>query len=191
MKKLLSILMALAMIASLSTTAFATDTWTNDGETNSYSSDVEATYEQEVIDNYKVVVTWGALEFTYTDTPLVWDTDSLQWVEDEAFDVETGWTVDVEGGDIITIANSSSKAVEISFEVVEVKYGLEYTITYREADVTEDSFELAAATAGEGGEDGTATTAQVVVSLSGTPGADANLTNSANITVVINAVEDD
>lgn len=183
MKKLLSILMALAMIASLSTTAFAADTWENgEGETDTFSSDVNATYEQETVDVYKVVVEWGELNFTYTDTPVIWDTTTYKWVEDTESDVVTGWSVDDKGGDIITVSNCSSLPVNVEFEVTEVNYDLEYSFS-------DNDFVMDAATAGVDDANGTATVVEVTVSLEGIPGEGAKGTNSANITVVVSAVE--
>ena len=72
MKKLLCVIMVVAMIATLSTSVFAATIVEKNG---SDSSDVKAKYNKEDrVDVYKVEVTWGAMEFNYNASDREWNT---------------------------------------------------------------------------------------------------------------------
>ena len=71
MKKIITLLMALAMVMSLSVTAFASDL--------GGSKDVTAKYERSESEQpiYNVDLNWGDLTFTYTETTTkVWNPET-------------------------------------------------------------------------------------------------------------------
>lgn len=71
MKKIITLLMTLAMVMSLSVTAFASDL--------GGSKDVTAKYEQNESEQpiYNVDLNWGDLTFTYTETTTkVWNPET-------------------------------------------------------------------------------------------------------------------
>lgn len=110
MKKLLCFLMVVAMLATVSTTAFAATVETANG---SDSADVKAKYNSTTpADVYSVDVTWGAMEFDYNAGGQKWDTENHKWVDDEA--APAGWEVK-NSSNTITLANHSSKAVDATF----------------------------------------------------------------------------
>ena len=117
MKKLFAILLAVAVICALSVTALAandpatiTSTANN---SNTASVDVKGQYVAAAADihNYKVVITWGDMEFQYTPAQREWNTSTHEWT-----DVDTaGWSV-IEGKtNTIEVANHSSKAIDATF----------------------------------------------------------------------------
>lgn len=130
MKKLLSIVLAMAMVLALGVTAFAaetTTTWGNDGNyTNGDRTDVTAKYseagEATVIDTYAVTIQWSVnstLKYsegtkTYTwivedDTSTTDVDEALTWKEGES---GKGWTGTA--SITVTITNRSSQAVKAS-----------------------------------------------------------------------------
>jgi len=110
MKKSLCVLMVVAMMATISTTAFAA---TVESATGSDSADVKAKYNSTTpADVYSVDVTWGAMEFDYNAGGQKWDTESHKWVADE--EAPAGWEVK-NSSNTITLANHSSKAVNATF----------------------------------------------------------------------------
>ena len=108
MKKIITLLMALAMVMSLSVTAFASDL--------GGSKDVTAKYEQTEDEKpvYNVDLNWGDLTFTYTET------------------VEKGWNPETHTYDTtttgswdktettITVTNHSNVSVDVSMSVTPV-----------------------------------------------------------------------
>lgn len=115
MKKVLSIVLAIAMIATMSAVAFAADV-TSVTENNSASFDVNGKYTAVAdTDNYKIVITWSETEFVYKDAGTHWDVDTHKWVEDTA----AVW----EGEGTITVANHSSKPVTATATYAPVEGG--------------------------------------------------------------------
>lgn len=113
MKKLFCFLMVVAMLATVSATAFAATVETANG---SDSADVKAKYNSTTpAAVYSVDVTWGAMEFDYNAGGQKWDTENHKWVADEA--APAGWEVK-NSSNTITLANHSSKAVDATFEFV-------------------------------------------------------------------------
>ena len=110
MKKIFAILLAVAMVATLSVTAFAETISTSTG---SSSADVKAKYNASTpADAYSVDVTWGAMEFDYNAAGQKWDTESHKYVADET--APAAWAVN-NSSNTITLENNSSKAVNASF----------------------------------------------------------------------------
>ncbi len=122
MKKVLSIVLAIAMIASMATVAFAA-TGSMAGETptatGSSSTDVLGSYVVGTrTDMYKVDVTWGSMKFNYTEAAEVWNTTTHTWdlTDDEAVGV---WTPAAAGANKVDVANHSSKPVSIALAFVD------------------------------------------------------------------------
>ena len=104
MKKIITLLMALAMVMSLSVTAFASDL--------GGSKDVTAKYEQNESEQpiYNVDLNWGDLTFTYTETTTkVWNPET------HTYDTTTtgSW-------DKITVTNHSNVSVDVAMSVTPV-----------------------------------------------------------------------
>ena len=106
MKKLFSILLVVAMMATMSLTAFA-ETYGAEGG----SHDVNAVYQEGSKSMvYSVDVTWGAMNFTYTATAQTWDDENHVWIDGAS----GGWSV-VDNSNTITLENHSSGAVKATF----------------------------------------------------------------------------
>lgn len=111
MKKIICVLMALAMLAAIPTTAAMAATI--DTVTGADSAEVKAKYNSTVpADVYSVDVTWGAMEFDYNAGGQKWDTENHKWVSDES--APAGWSVK-NASNTVKIANHSSKAVNATF----------------------------------------------------------------------------
>lgn len=108
MKKVIAFIMTLALAISLcSVSAFAAEINTAGGST---STNVTGTYQAGSAAStvYKVDITWGAMEFTYTDASEgVWNPAT------HAFDGSSvaQWAPDVTDGNKITVTNHSNAAV--------------------------------------------------------------------------------
>lgn len=77
MKKLFAILMAAALLCTMSVTAFAATVDT----TGNTSADLTVKYaEGSKVDAYAATIEWGSMEFTYTAAAQEWDTEELKWV---------------------------------------------------------------------------------------------------------------
>ena len=105
MKKLVSMLVAAALVCTMSTTAFAAD---QDGvNTGSYSADVKGTYQASssgaVV--YSVDIAWTDMSFTYTGAGEgTWDPETHQYSGSS----EGAWTA---SNDSITVTNHSNAPV--------------------------------------------------------------------------------
>ena len=105
MKRIITLLMVLAMVMSLSATAFASDL----GE----SKDVTAKYEQNESEQpiYNVDLNWGDLTFTYTETvEKVWNPDS----HPDATTTTGSWD---KTESTVTVTNHSNVSVAVSMSV--------------------------------------------------------------------------
>lgn len=107
MKKVLSIVLAIAMIATMSAVAFAAEgsvAAESENATGSAAFDVNGKFTAAAhVDKYKVDVTWTDTEFTYTEAATKWNTQTHKWDETNA----SSWA----GEGTITVKNHSSKAV--------------------------------------------------------------------------------
>mgnify|MGYP003290500573 FL=1 len=105
MKRIITLLMVLAMVMSLSVTAFASDL----GE----SKDVTAKYEKNESEQpiYNVDVNWGDLTFTYTETvEKVWNPDT------HTYETTTTGSWD-KTESTVTVTNHSNVSVAVSMSV--------------------------------------------------------------------------
>ena len=103
MKKLVSMLVAAALVCTMSTTAFAAD---QDGVgTGSYYADVKGTYRSGAV-VYSVDIAWTDMSFTYTGAGGgTWDPETHQYSGSS----EGAWTA---SNDSITVTNHSNAAVK-------------------------------------------------------------------------------
>lgn len=133
MKKILSLVLALVMILSLATTAFA-------ATVESDTAEVKGTYVDKSSEDttvvYKVDIEWEGLSFTYTEGGSYgWNTDTHQH---DVLSSNAGWT----GEGTIIITNHSNAAVTASFEY-------EKATGYEDASVTFSAASLSLASAAE------------------------------------------
>ncbi len=156
MKKILGLILAIAMMAALSVTAFAAPT---PSEFND-SADVNGKYVAGAqADVYYVDVTWGAMNFTYKADAQTWDPEAHTWI-----DATTGtWTAE---GNTITVANHSSVEVTATFAFTAAEDYDDLTPTF--TGVTDNAADLAAPTTA------TATTCTATLTLAGTLPAGTN-----------------
>ena len=108
MKRIITLLMVLAMVMSLSVTAFASDL----GE----SKDVTAKYEKNESEQpiYNVDLNWGDLTFTYTETvEKVWNPDT------HTYDTTTTGSWD-KTESTVTVTNHSNVSVAVTMSVTPI-----------------------------------------------------------------------
>ena len=151
MKKIIAIIAAIAIIATMSVSAFA-DTLTAAGDaskavTSNYVASADKTHE------IHVDITWTDMEFTYTVAGLAWDETKLDW-----YDNSGSWS----GAAKVKVDNRSSKAVTAT---------VEYTADDVEATWADNKDEatLQVGTAGE--VTGTATTETFTLNVKADGGA--------------------
>ena len=91
MKKLFTILLAVAMLASMSVTAFAADdTVTTDGGSKDISVNAKYVDGVSTPDVISADIEWGAMEFTYSVGGVkVWDAQNHQYT---VTDATGGWS---------------------------------------------------------------------------------------------------
>lgn len=114
MKKKTALVLTLAMVFSLAPLSVYADTITKVGGIASH--DVTATYRADSSGGaggkvYSVDITWGDMAFTYTAEAGIWDPATHK-----TNDAEGGvWTVDKDGGNMITVTNHSNTGVTAAF----------------------------------------------------------------------------
>lgn len=170
MKKLVSMLVAAALVCTMSTTAFAAD---QDGVgTGSYSADVKGTYRSGAV-VYSVDIAWIDMSFTYTGAGGgTWDPETHQYSESS----EGAWTA---SNDSITVTNHSNAAVKAT-----ASYQAE--IGYESTTMTFGNNGATVATA-VGTEVASAPSATITVTPGGTLAESANGGKIGTITVSIAA----
>ena len=108
MKKIITLLMALAMVMSLSVTAFASDL----GGSKAVTAKYEQTEDEKPV--YNVDLNWGDLTFTYTETV------EKEWnPETHTYDTTTTGSWD-KTETTITVTNHSNVSVDVSMSVTPV-----------------------------------------------------------------------
>ena len=145
MKKITALILALTLVMSMSITAFATTVGTGDQDI-----DVKGKY----LDNsttptiYSVDVTWGAMEFTYTESgAMTWNPADHTYTDSTA----AAW---VANGNTVTVTNHSNAEVTASFAFNALDYN---TVT--------GSFDIASETLDAGVVDGYDAADKVVATL--------------------------
>lgn len=105
MKKLIALILAITMMATLSVTAFA------EKVDSSKDIDVKAEYKDNSSTPDKIItdISWGAMEFTYTKS------GQMDWNDadhDYTDNTKTKWTAE---GNTVTVVNHSNVAVKVTF----------------------------------------------------------------------------
>lgn len=120
MKKLFAIILAVAMIATMSVTAFAAEAELNN-EKKSESVEVTAKYASGVTDAgtvYNVDLSWESMEFTYTAAGVnTWNPDNHRY---EVVGAGGAWNHTTS---VITATNHSNAAVKVSFKFDAIEGG--------------------------------------------------------------------
>ena len=113
MKKVLSIVLAIAMIASMATVAFANSmVGENAAATGNSEAPVYGTYtinDENRTDMFKVEVLWGSMEFTYTEAAEQWNTTEHTW---DTAEVGT-WAPAATDANKVILKNHSSEGVTV------------------------------------------------------------------------------
>lgn len=153
MKKMIALIMTLAMLMGLSMTVFAAN-----GVTSSDSADVKATYNgTETTVVYSVDISWEGLQFTYNGAfEGTWNPTQHKYENA----TEAGWA---EGRGVIKMLNHSNTAVTVKpFYSAKEEYKSAYMV------FDNDSIVVATADNGVEGAAGTAVEEQIIVTPAGT-----------------------
>ena len=103
MKKILGLMIAVLLIATLTVSAVAA---TIETATGSDSADVKGKYVASTrTDVYSVEISWGAMEFDYEEGGEAWNTETHKWEADPNNPAE--WKVN-NNSNTITLANNSN-----------------------------------------------------------------------------------
>ena len=170
MKKITTLILSLILALALSVTAFAATVGTGDQEI-----DVEGKYQDNttVSTVYSVDVTWGAMQFTYSEN------GSMTWnPADHTYSDNTiaGWTAN---GNTVTVTNHSNAEMTASFR---------FDALSSFSTVT-GSFDIAAETLEAGVEGGYDTADEVTATLSLEGTLDENVTDFTKIgTITVNII---
>lgn len=167
MRKIMSLALALALIMSLSITAYADETGV---EAGSYNTDVTGTYVEGTTSSgtvFSVDIAWSGMNFTYNaEKAPVWNTENHTYSES----IPAYW----EGEGTIKVTNHSNAKIS-AIPVYKSEAG------YEDAKMTFSADKLSVASAESGSEQlGT-----ITVTPSGTLPSSANGTKIGTITVTI------
>lgn len=182
MKKLFTILLAVAMLASMSVTAFAADdTVTTDGGSKDISVNAKYVDGVSTPDVISADIEWGAMEFTYSVGGVkVWDAQNHQYT---VTDATGGWS---ENGNTVKVTNHSNVDVKATFTYApESGNTLTGAFTYDNSK-TADSTGAVSLAAGVVGQVSAADYVTAALKLSGTPSSTmTDFTKVGTITVKI------
>ena len=158
MKKTASILIALTLVMSIATTAFAADITPTGGDNHDVTASYVAGQDGGTV--YGVDISWGSMVFTYTDASKgTWNANTHQYENA----TEAAWSCD-EGANVITVTNHSNAGIVVTPSYTKGE-------NYGDANMTFDKTTLTLATAdnseGDNGA-GKATTGTITVTASGT-----------------------
>lgn len=180
MKKIIAAILAVMMIAAMSTTAFAAEgTGTLKEGENSKSIDVTAKYTEglDTVNTVSANISWGAMEFTYhVGGTKTWNPETHKY---DVTDTSGEWKVE---GNTVTVENHSDIAIKVNFAYAKAEGFDGITGTLTVAEDTLDAHPMAA--------DPTSTAAadkvETELTLSGTlANTVTNFTKVGTITVTI------
>ncbi len=175
MRKLLSVLLAVAMICALAITANAD---TLDATTTTASKDVNATYVEGAKAGtvYSVDVAWGDMQFTYTDrSEGVWNPATHTYDNK----TEAAWAPAAADSGNITVTNHSNAAVGVAF-----------AYTPAEGSTVTAAFDNATATLAAAVENDVENAPKATVNLSITGGTISATGKIGTVTVTLDATEE-
>lgn len=193
MKKIFSVLLAVAMLCTMSISAFAADVDTTGSET---SKDLQVKYVENTNkqDAYAASITWGSMEFTYTSDGQYWDTDTMTWKDSENAGTWSSST--------ITIKNKSSQGISVIFQYkgeMDNKGVNGYMIKdagstdQTGAEVTDNepkTINIAPAIAGKDGKNGSANIFEGIITPFGAyTGTNSDAVKVGTITIALGSVE--
>ena len=130
-KKIAAVVLSLALVTALSTTAFAGSSTHTEVGTNDEVIPVTGAYSGTgtILDVYSVDIEWGEMAFTYNTTgDKQWNPETHKY----NFTEGDGWTVNTpDTGDKITVTNHSNLPVDVAFSFTKDSnsYKGEYTGT--------------------------------------------------------------
>ena len=183
MKKLFATLLTVAMLASMSVTAFAADndTVTTDGGSKEISVNAKYVDGATTPGVISADIEWGAMEFTYSVGGVkVWDAQKHQYTVTNA---TNGWS---ENGNTVKVTNHSNVDVKTTFTyAAESGNTLTGAFTYDNSK-TADSTGAVSLAKGVEGQVSTADYVTAALKLSGTPSSTmTDFTKVGTITVKI------
>ena len=182
MKKLFTTLLSVAMLASMSVTAFAADdTVTTDGGSKEISVNAKYVGDASTLDVVSANIEWGAMEFTYSvGGTKVWDAQTHQYIVSDA---TNSWS---ENGNTVKVTNHSNVDVKATFTyAAESGHALTGSFTY-DNNKTTDSTGAVSLAKGAIGQVNAADYVTATLKLGGTPGSNiTDFTKVGTITVKI------
>lgn len=190
MKKIFSVLLAVAMLCTMSISAFAATVDTTGSKT---STDLQVKYVEDNTDKqdaYAASITWESMIFTYTSGGQKWNTDKMIWEDNEG----GTWS-----SSKITIKNRSSKGISVTFKYTSETdnkdvngYTMEDLGDSSQVKVTDGESKtiyMMPATAGNDGDNGYETTFNCAITPFGTyTGTDSEAVKVGTITIALGSM---
>lgn len=135
MKKILSIILAIAVLATFSVSAFAATVTTVPGtDANNVVVKIDSTSADKLEKVYSVDVAWDSLDFTYTFDSTdknTWDPSTHTYSEEN--DADKNWDKTTAN---ITVTNHSNEAVGVAASIDNAtKYGVTTTLSNANFDL--------------------------------------------------------
>lgn len=191
MKKIFSVLLAVAMLCTMSISAFAATVDTTGSKT---STDLQVKYVEDNTDKqdaYAASITWESMIFTYTSGGQKWNTDKMIWEDNEG----GTWS-----SSKITIKNRSSKGISVTFKYTSEtdNKGVDgYTMEdlgdssqVKVMDGESKTIYMMPATAGNGGDNGFETTFNCAITPFGVyTGTDSETVKVGTITIALGTMD--
>lgn len=191
MKKIFSVLLAVAMLCTMSISAFAATVDTTGSKT---STDLQVKYVEDNTDKqdaYAASITWESMIFTYTSGGQKWNTDKMIWEDNEG----GTWS-----SSKITIKNRSSKGISVTFKYTSETdnkgvdgYTMEDLGDSSQVKVTDGESKtiyMMPATAGNGGDNGFETTFNCAITPFGVyTGTDSETVKVGTITIALGTMD--
>lgn len=160
MKKLFAILLAIALLCTMSVSAFAATVDTTGSET---SKDLTVKYaEGQKNHAHAATIQWNSMEFTYHAGTQTWNTETMKWEYEDGVWSEAS---------TVKVSNKSSEAITVkfAFTAAEQANGVTgITVKQNGTEVGESGHSIAKATEGSSTANGTATECVFTVQPVGT-----------------------